>query len=244
MDTPTYKIEGRPVSLPCHVQEASSGAALFLVPLEAARALMPGPDFTVAEFLPGKAICTIAMIDYKQNDLGDYNEVSIALFVRPKGQRPLIPWLGNWMDLSRNKLGVHILHLPVDQSFTCEAGRKIWGYQKTVQEIDIDYQTDRARCKLVYDGQSALTFSVPRGGDKSRKPGPMTTFSYIDGKPFRTMASQSVKGFGTHKGADVELELGAGPIADQLRSLGLPKKPIASIWMEHMSAEFGPPQAL
>ena len=243
MDTPTYQIDGRQFALPCHVQEASSGAALFLVPLEAARALMPRPDFTVAEFLPGKAICTIAMIDYKQNDLGDYNEVSIALFVRPNGKGPILPWLGNWMDLSRNRLGVHILHLPVDQSFTCEAGCKIWGYPKTVQKIDIDYETDRATCQLIYDGVPALTFSVPRGGDKTLKPSSVTTLSYIDERPHRTVASQSVKGFGTHKGTDVELELGSGLIADQLRSLGLPKKPITSIWMEHMSAEFGPPKA-
>ena len=244
MSPPSYTIEGQPFSLPCHVQEASSGAALYLVPIAAARALMPGPEFSVAEFLPGKAICTIAMIDYKQNDLGDYNEVSIALFVRPNGKRPALPWLGNWMDLSRNKLGVHILHLPVDQSFTCEAGCKIWGYPKTVQKIDISYQTDRASCQLIYDDVPALTFSVPRGGDKTLKPSSVTTLSYIDEQPHRTVASQSVKGFGTHKGADVELALGDGLIADQLRSLGLPKKPITSIWMEHMSAEFGPPEAL
>ena len=50
MSPHSYTIEGQPFSLPCHVQEASSGAALFLVPLEAARALMPGPEFSVAEF--------------------------------------------------------------------------------------------------------------------------------------------------------------------------------------------------
>ena len=50
-----------------------------------------GPDGTVVpdlkEKLPGRGVCVVAIIDYKDNDLGDYNEVSIALFVRPRGER-------------------------------------------------------------------------------------------------------------------------------------------------------------
>lgn len=244
MEAPSYQIEGQTFTLPCHVRDASSGAALYLVPLAAARALLAGPDIDVAEFLPGKAICTIAMIDYKDNDLGNYNEVSIALFVRPKGERPLLPWLGNWIDLSASKLGVHILHLPVDQSFTCEAGAEIWGYPKTVQKIDITYTDSRAKCELVYNGEHALTFSVARGGEKALQPSPVTTYSYKDGKPQKTVARQHVTGFGTHKGATAELTLGTGLIADQLRSLGLPKKPITAMWMDNMAAEFGPPEPL
>lgn len=239
-----YQIEGRPVRLPCHVQKARSGAALYLVPIRAAQALMPGPEFELAEFLPGKAICTIAMIDYLENDLGSYNEVSIALFVRPGGDRPRVPWLGNWKDLSQNRLGVHILHLPVDQSFTCQAGQTIWGYPKTVQKIDMAYETNRTTCWLIFDGKKTLSFSVPRGGSKTMPPGPVTTYSYLDGVPYRTLARQSATGFGTFKGAETRLTLGSGLIADQLRSLGLPKKPFTSLWMEHMSAEFGPPEKL
>ena len=239
----TYQVEGQDFSLPCHVRAASSGAALYLVPADKARALLPGPDFDLAEFLPGKAICTIAAIDYQDNDLGDYLEVSIALFVRSAGARPLLPWLGNWIDLTRNRLGVHILHLPVNQSFTCEAGCKIWGYPKTVQDIQMRYEGNRATCELNYDGEHALTFSTVKGGNKTRK-SPVTTFSYIDGTPYRTVAEQTMNGFGTHPPENVKLTLGRGIIADQLRSLGLPKKPITAMWVEHMSAVFGAPDAL
>lgn len=240
----SYRIEDQTVSLPCQVRKASSGAALYLVPAVAARKLLAGPEIDVAEFLPGKAICTIAAIDYADNDLGDYLEVSIALFVRPKGEQPLLPWIGNWTALSRNKLGVHILHLPVNQSFTCEAGRKIWGYPKTVQDIQMYYEDDRARCELIYDGSHALTFSVMRGGSKTLPENDVTTYSYIDGVAHKTTARQSVTGFSTHRGASAELELGSGIIADQLRSLGLPKKPITSMWMGHMVANFGPAEPL
>ncbi len=239
-----YMIEGRALNMPCHVRDASSGAALYLVPSAPARALLPGSDYELAEFLPGRAMCALAIIDYKDSDLGDYNEVSIALFVRPSGQKPRLPWVGNWLDMSRNKLGVHILHLPVNQSFTCEAGQKIWGYPKTVQDIAFTYQDDRATCRLVYDGQHAMTLSLPRGGMRTLKNSLMTTYSHIDGGAYVTQAPQNTEGFGTHAGAQTRLELGEGPIADMLRTLGLPRKPITSIWMERMTAVFGAPKAL
>ena len=88
-DSQVYTIQGREVSLPVVVREATSGAATYVVDAAAARRLLPGEEIDVVELLPGKALLSIAVIDYKNNDLGDYNEVSIALFVRerqaPKG---------------------------------------------------------------------------------------------------------------------------------------------------------------
>jgi len=240
---PTYQIQGREVAFPVVVREASSGAATYLVPSAAARALLPGPEFEIVELLPGRGVCILAIIDYKDNDLGDYNEVSIAFFVRPRGQRPAIPYLGNWLDLMRGNLGVHIIHLPVNQAFTCEAGNTIWGYPKTVQEITFDYAPDRATCKLVIEGKHTLTLSVPRGGDKTLPESEMKTWSYVDGAPCVTRAKQGSEGFGMKFGG-AELTLGTGPIADQLRSLGLPKKPLMCSWMEKFHAEFGPAEKL
>ena len=51
----------------------------------------------MVEVLPGPALFSIAMIDYRDNDLGDYNEVSLAFFVRRKGETPAlgVPFLGS-----------------------------------------------------------------------------------------------------------------------------------------------------
>ena len=160
---PIYNIQQTQVGFPVVVRRATSGSATFLVSTSAARRLLPGPALEVAELLPGKALCSIAIIDYQDNDLGDYNEVSIALFVRPaasEGGSRGIPYLGTVMDMMRNRLGTYIHHLPVDQGFTCEAGCTIWGFPKTVQQIDFDYQRDSASCRLVYEGEHALTSEV------------------------------------------------------------------------------------
>jgi len=239
----SYTIQGREVGLPCQVRHATAGSASFLVPAAAARRLLPGPEVELAELLPGRGVCSIAIIDYKDNDLGDYNEVSIAFFVRPRGDAPALPWLGNWIDLARGRLGVHIRHLPVDQSFTCEAGSTIWGYPKTVQQIDFQVGPERASCRLVQDGEHALTLSVPRGGGKSLPESEMVTYSSIQGVPHRTSARQTAEGFGFHLGG-AELTLGRGPIAEELRSLGLPRRALMTTWMEKMRASFGAPEKL
>ena len=85
-NTPRVIIQGQEVTYPVCVRDASSGAATFLVNAGAARRLIPGDEVEVAEVVPGRALCSLAIIDYKDNDLGDYNEVSIALFVRPRGE--------------------------------------------------------------------------------------------------------------------------------------------------------------
>jgi hypothetical protein len=240
---PSYRIQGRDFSLPCVVRDASAGAACFLVPAAAARRLLPGPELELAELLPGRALLTLGIIDYRDNDLGDYDEVSIALFVHPRGEAPALPWLGSWLELLRGRLGVHIRHLPVNQSFTCEAGRLIWGFPKTVQQITFSYSPGRASCRLVYDGEHALSLSLARGGSRVLPEQELRTYSWIEGVAHVNRATQGAEGVGFRLGG-AELELGRGALADELRGLGLPKRALFSTWMEHMHGRFGPPEKL
>jgi hypothetical protein len=237
--TNSYTIQGQEVRFPVEVRHASAGSATFLVPAEPARALLPLPEIEIAEVLPGKALLSLAIIDYKDNDLGDYNEFSMAFFVRPRGQRPAIPYLGNMIDMMKSRLGTFIVHLPVDQAFTCEAGSTIWGFPKTVQQIDMEYTTERVTQRLVYDGKHALTLSLPRGGGKSLPESTLTGYTAIEGVAHTNEFRSGAEGFGVRMGG-AELTLGEGLIADQLRSLGLPKKALMTTWMEKMYASFGP----
>ena len=238
----TYEIQQREVGFPVEVRDASSGSASFLVPARVAAQLVPSA-FEVAEFLPGRALLTLVLVDYRDNDLGDYNEMAVGFMVRPKGVRPALPWVGTWADMVGGRLSSHITHMPVDQSFTRDAGDMIWGYPKTVQQIDIELTADRATGRLVYDGAHAFTLSVPRGGDRTIEGGSIETLSMIEGVPHRTVAEQKLDGMGMKFGG-AEVELGTGRIADELRALGLPKKALMCTWTEHMSAQFGPPSKI
>ncbi|MDJ0868545.1 MAG: acetoacetate decarboxylase family protein [Myxococcota bacterium] len=243
MAAETYQIQGREVRMPVVVRDASTGVATFLVSARAAQRLLPGDAFEVAEVLPGRTPLGIAAIDYRDNDLGDYNEVSITFFVRPRGSARGLPYVGAMRDLMRGELGTYIQRLPVNQEFTCEAGRTIWGFPKTVEEIDIHYETDRVRCRLRMDGQHVLTLSVPRGGDRTMPDRAIRTFTMIEGVPHETPFVQGGHGAGFSIGG-ATLELGAHAVSEELRSLGLPRRALMCMWTEHMHGTFESPRKL
>ena len=235
-----YVFQGREVTLPVVVRDASSVAATYLVAAEGARRLLPGPELDVVELLPGKALFSLACIDYRDNDLGDYNEVSLAFFVREKRAPARLPYVATAFDLARNRIATYIHRLPVDQSFTCEAGRGIWGFPKSVEQIDFSDSGDRRQCRLAVGGVHVLTFSAPRGGTRVLADMPMTTYSYIDGVLHKTTFVAGATGVGIRLGG-AELSLGDHPIASELRSLGLPRRPLMTVWMEHQHGRFEAP---
>jgi len=235
-----WVFEGRQVTLPVVVRDATSAAATYLVPSAAARRLLPGPELDVVELLPGRALFSIAAIDYRDNDLGDYNEVSLALFVRRRGERASVPYFGAALDLVRNRVATWIWKLPVDQRFTCAAGRGIWGFPKSVAQIEFQDVAGRRRCRLVMDGRHVLTFSVARGGRRALPDASMMTYTYVDGVLHRTPFVSGATGVGIHLGG-AELVLGDHPLAGELGSLGLPKGAFMSVWMEHSYGRFEAP---
>lgn len=222
-----FTIQGQTVKIPAVVRDASSGTAMYMVDTTAAQALVPDA-FEVVEAAPGQTQATIVIVDYRDNDLGDYDEVGIIFFVRPKGQPDA-------------ETGSYIYKLPVNQSFTSEAGCKIWGFPKTVEKIDFSYGNNSATCKLVMDKKHVLTLTVPRGGDGSTEPAVATGYTLIEGIPHQNEFTRGGTGEQAIPGGEgVVLELGNHPLADELRLLGLDTEtPILSAWTEHMTGSFG-----
>lgn len=225
----TYDIAGRTVTMPVQVRDASAGTVLWDVDATAAQALLPA-DFEVAETAPGRANLAIALVDYRDNDLGSYLEIGIILFVRPR---------------AGGEEGNFIVHLPVDQEFTCEAGQRIWGFPKTVESIERVDGDGSTTWTLQMDGELVLRLTMPRGGSDEAPAMPMTSYTVLDGAPHATAFSQWGKGSQLVIGGEgVALELGSHPIAKELESLGLPAEPQLSTWTERMQATFETPRAL
>jgi hypothetical protein len=240
---PSYVFQNREVTLPVEVRDASSASATYLVSSDAARDLIPGDELEIAEVLPGRTLFSIACIDYRDNDLGNYDEISLAFFVRERGAGRHLPYLGTAVDFLGNKLGTYIHRLPVNQSFTCEAGCGIWGFPKTVEDIELRHFEKRSLATLTVGGEHVLTFSVDRGGTRTLPDSEMTTYTYIDGVAHKTAFSSGAEGVGFQV-ARAELVIGDHAISKDLRSLGLPKRPLLSVWMEHMHGRFEAPVPL
>jgi len=218
----SHVIQGQTVELPVLVRDASSSTVMLDVDAAAAQSLSP---FPVVEVAPGRAQVAIALVDYRDNDLGSYHEVGVIFFVQPPGR----------------EAGTYIRHLPVDEEFTNEAGNVIWGFPKSVQQIDVTSTEASSRWVLTMDGELVLDVTVPRGGTDEMPQMSMATYTLKDGVPHVTDFAQGGTGSSiTFGGEGVSLRLGSHPVAKELASLGLPDAPIVlSTWLEHMQATFG-----
>lgn len=219
------ELQGRAITFPMEVEELRAATVLYSVPADAAAALLPGDAFEVVEVAPGTAQLVMAACDYLRNPWGDYDELNLGFLARPVGAPSEV-------------IGSFVYRMPVNQAFTCEAGNRVMGFPKTVEDLTVSYTDATATFRLAMDGHHVLTLTVPRAvpsGEASRVEA--TSYSYLDGVPYGTELSMDM-GTGIVDPADVQLALGEGPVADELRSLGLPRAPDFATWGEGLSATF------
>ena len=202
-----------------------SATLMFSVPFDTAAALLPGSAFEVVQTAPGIAQLVVAAVDYRDNPWGDYNEINLGFLVQPVGG-------------DAASVGSFVYRMPVNQAFTCEAGNRVMGFPKTVEVIDSSYSATDVEFRLVSGGQLALVLRVPRVA-ATAPPSRLgaVSYSYLDGAAYGTTLAMDVPADVVDP-ADVVLELGTGPIADELRSLGLPARPDFATWGENLSATF------
>ena len=225
----THRILGQTITMPVAVRDASAATVIYDVDLAAARRLAP-PGFEVIEVQPGRAQFALALIDYRDNDLGAYHEIGTILFVRPATGGP---------D------GTFITHLPVDQHFTCVAGHQIWGYPKTVEHIEVTQTPTTSRWFLTMNDTLVLDITVPRGGTDNFPVTAMTSYTLRGGRPHATTFTQGGSGVLLQAGGSgVSLQLGDHPLAAELACLGLPAEPVSCVWIERMQGSFEEPHAL
>ena len=221
MTTTSFEIQGQMVALPVHVRNADSWAAQFVVRADAAQQIVDPTGLAVAEFA-GRTIVNIAFVRYLDSDLDTYNELAVAFLVRQH---------------DTEAPAVYIHQLPVTQSFTLEAGQRIWGYPKFLADIEITEHRHHVTCSLAQEGVYVLTLDLHEGGPIRMPMRDMPTYSLRDDVLRRTPWEQEAKIRARLSGAS--LELGSHPIADELRSLGLPKRALMTTTMRGMRATFG-----
>ena len=233
----TYVIMGREVRLPVEVRDATAAVAYYLVSSSAVQRLLDPAGLRAASVFPGRTLMTIGAMDYKDGDLGTYHEIGVTFFVHGRDARPL-PLIGTLVGFLRGGVDAYIHRLPVDGEFTREAGCSIWGFPKFMTEIDLTNDGDTQTAVLRADGVEVLRQSVDTGGTRSFDARDQISYAFRDGVLYRT---PSVMSGGEIRAAfrGGSIELGSHPLADELRSLGLPKRPIFTTYIGKMTATFG-----
>ena len=206
--TAPVTVQGEPVAIPVEVRDARSWFASFPVPYAAARELIAYSGLEPAPVIAGRAMLSLAFVRYVDSDLGPYHELAVAVLVRGAAS-------------DRSEPGVLIHELPVNQAFTCAAGREIWGFPKFLADIEIVEGRRADRCTLTHDGAHVLTLTIGHGVPAPVRDTALDAYSFADGVLRRTR--WVLDGSGPRvRPAGARLELGPHPIAHALRGLGLP----------------------
>jgi hypothetical protein len=239
-----FEIEGRTLGFPSLYPDGSSAVGLFMVPSGPAQELIREGGFEIAELLPGRAALSLACVNYRKSDCGVYNEIALSFFVKPKHGRPSrIPYLGTWLDIARGNSATHVWKLPVTTKLANDAGVLMWGFPKTIEEIDFERADGHAVFTLRMDSRDVLSYSVAASGKRHQPRSANAVYSVYEGAPHITLLESACDEVGISLGQG-RLTLGNHPIADELRRMGLPRRPIISTWMGRTSFYVGAPRKL
>jgi hypothetical protein len=243
MSATQYVIDGKEIPMPVKVGAASMLMQAFLVDANTVENIIKGTGYRALVIWPGKAIVQLLAVDYRENDLGDYNEGAIIFPVVTPGQK-LFPLLGAWLALISGKACNYVYRMPVNQPFTTHAGRFIWGFPKWPTQMDFEFNDKTAMGYFSDNGQLVYKIQAATGGKMAMKDQKSPSVTVRNGKAYKTYGISSGSGV-TFKVGGAEPEIGnAHPLALELRSLGLPKKPMFSVSAREIQMNFNGPETV
>ena len=227
----TYEVLGSQISTPVEIRDARSWFATFAVPFESARDLISYSGLEPSPMLGKRALVSLGFVRYVDGDLGPYHEVVVAVIVRAPGSK------------KRGETGAFIHQLPVNQPFTCAAGKDIWGFPKFVTDIQIDEGVRRDTGTLTIDGEQTLKISIAHGVPTRLPDASLAAYSFADGVLRRTEWRLDGEGSRGRPGG-VKIELGDNAFAKELRVLGFPRRALMSGSMRKVRMTFGDAQII
>ncbi|GAA1675309.1 acetoacetate decarboxylase [Mycolicibacterium murale] len=215
-----HTIAGTVLTMPVRVRTAHQHTAMFAVDADAAQRMIDYSGLQVCRFGRNRAMVVLMLMRYEDTDLGQYYEYGTNVMVNPPGSQA-----SGFAALK--DAGAFVHHLPVDQPFTLEAGRTIWGYPKVMADFTIR-DGRRYGFDVTIDGRHVVSMEFARGLPvPSGRPQTHATYSHLDGVT-RETAGQMVLSGVRYRPGGVRLRLGDHPYARELASLGLPKRALVS----------------
>lgn len=229
-----HTIAGTVVTMPVKIRAATQHMAMFSVDADAAQRMIDYSGLRVCRHRPSKAVVVLMLMHYVDGDLGEYYEYGTNVMVNPPGS--------NAAGLSAlRSAAAFIHHLPVDQAFTLEAGRSIWGYPKVMADFMIR-DGHQFGFDVTIDGQFAVGMEFKPGlrvpSAFTSKPQVHPTYSHLDGVTRETAGEMRLSGVRYRPGG-VRVRLGQHPYGRELASLGFPKRAMLSSSADNVEMTFG-----
>lgn len=232
MPASQHTIAGTVLEMPVKVRKATQHMGMFSVDADAAQRMIEYSGLQVRRVLPGRAVVGLVLAHFIDGDLGEYYEYSTTVLVNQPGAKP---------SRLRGLQSAFIHHMLVNQAFTLEAGRTIWGFPKVMADFTVR-DADRLGFDVSIDGQLVVGMEFRRGlpvpAALTYRERHMRSYSHQDGSTLETAFEMSMAGW-RYRPAGVRLRLGDHPYAKELAALGLPKRALLSTSAQNVEMSFG-----
>lgn len=174
---------GQVIKVPAFYYDGTAMTAVFPARLSALRAVLPDPRFVPARVAPGIGAVALTCFEYRDTDLGPYNELSISIVLNEPYFRANLPGRALLSALRRGQFDVWVHQLPVTTEIARAAGVDYYNYPKFLASIDFTDDNGRRTCRLAEGPDHILTLSgrtMPAAG-----PSGLQFFSHLwmDGQP-------------------------------------------------------------
>lgn len=226
---------GQTVSVPLETDASLSGVALS-ADYESVDGLLP-ESLSAVRLTPRRSAVVLLSVDYNEVSGGavePYNEVGIMI--------PAVPAAGPMSTLRQpSKIGGYVWQLPVTTEPACALGREIWGYPKSVADIEITTDGSRTETHLHRDDKHVLSLAIDRPSTHSLTV-PLSSYTQKAGELIRTpLAFRGALGC-RPLSRRVDWQLGDHPWAETLRSASL-GRPLV-VFSGECTFEIGHPEAV
>ncbi|MFG3044954.1 acetoacetate decarboxylase family protein [Streptomyces sp. NPDC048241] len=201
----------------------STARLTMLAPTRAIRSRLPR-ELAPLEVAPGLGLVSAMFFRYDVCDIDFYTEAAIGIAVKP-ARHGRLGFFDLVAALKNEYLDTYVLSLPVSTEIAQVRGHDGYGFPKWVTGLEVDIDARRTTARVANDSGgtdlalSALTpaqTNYPSG----KRVASLTSYTTIGDAWHSTLSQTNVLASGTALvPRDVELEVGQGRMADDLRSL-------------------------
>jgi hypothetical protein len=152
-------VNGQVLKVPAFYYDGTAMTAIFPARLSTLRAVLPDPRFVPARLAPGIGAVGVSCFEYRDTDLGPYNELAISIVLNEPYFRANLPGRSAISALRRRQFDVWVHHLPVTTEIARAAGVDYYNYPKFLASIDFREEHGRRSCRLDEGSEHILTLS-------------------------------------------------------------------------------------
>lgn len=233
-ELPKTKIESPigPTFTPNFYYRMSSTRLTMLARSRAIRSRLPR-ELAPLEVAPGLGLMSVIFFRYDVCDIDFYTEAAVGVAVRP-ARHGKLGFVDLVAALKNDQLDSYVLSLPVNTDIAQVRGHDGYGFPKWVTELDVDIDNRRTTARVANDtGETDVAFSAPTPSQTRYPSGErvssLTSYTSINGAWHSTLSQTNALSAGsTAFPRDIDLQLGQGRMADDLRSL----KPIRTLRLD------------